>query len=115
MRFLKEKIKLIICFTIYLLAIIGISYTVLIDNTFSSIVTVLIYALSLYMCILSIIYIVKTKNTVLGGVTGIVIGMIGLILGILLNQQSVIILCILSILFISMVNLICGFYIKKVL
>lgn len=58
---MKEKIKSIICFIIYLLAIIGISYTVLIDNTFSSIVTVLIYALSLYMCSLSTIYIVKTK------------------------------------------------------
>lgn len=112
---MKEKIKSIICFIIYLLAIIGISYTVLIDNTFSSIVTVLIYALSLYMCSLSTIYIVKTKMLFWVGVAGIIIGMIGLILSILLNQQSVIILCILSILFISIVNLICGFYIKKVL
>lgn len=111
---MKEKIKTIICFIIYLLAIIGISYTVLIEDTFSSIVTILIYALSLCMCSLSIIYIVKTKILFWVGVAGIIMGMIGLILSILLNQQSVIILCILSILFISMVNLICGFILKDI-
>lgn len=112
-KILKEKIKLIICFIVYLLAAIGISYTVLIADTFSPIVNVLIYASSLCMCSLSIIYIVKTKILFWVGIAGIIIGMIGLILSIL-NQQSVIILCILSILFISMVNLICGFILKDI-
>ena len=109
---MKEKIKLIIYSIIYLLTVIGISYTVFIEDAFYSIVTVLIYASSLCMCSLSIIYIVKTKILFWVGIVGIIIGIIGLITCLILNQQSIIILCNLSILFISVANLICGFILK---
>lgn len=109
---MKEKVKIVICIIVYLLAVIGISYTILIENRYGNIITMILYALSLYTCGLSIGYIVKTKMMFWTGVIGIIIGIICLALSILLSQQDAIIFFSLPILFVSIVNLICGFILK---